>query len=345
MSKAKVINIVSGKGGTGKTLLTAVLADLLGNENHSTLIIDLDVFVRGLTSLLYYHKKERIDLTSQDEISIADFFIDKGDLDVSGKSKISVSRYRTFDVAPSVSRVDEILTFTDLMPDTKQEAITILNELLRRFLPKYDFILLDSRAGYDELVAASHFLSDVTICVEEEDSISQITSNNLINQLSEDSDGSIFRLVNKARSNLMNSNSTSIDNLGYVPFDMDVMKTFGTKYFWTDITRTLYRSSIAKCWNTLSSKLGWSAIVDENRATPFGSDKVERKLQFYSVKDRILIVYGLIIGFFGILYPIIDLDWIKNILEHPGGRAKLVAAFTGIFGFLLSAYIIFKNKK
>ncbi|MCK8095523.1 AAA family ATPase [Pseudoalteromonas sp. 1CM17D] len=345
MSEAKIINIVSGKGGTGKTLLTAVLADLLGNENNSTLIVDLDVFVRGLTSLLYYHKKERLELIESDEISIADFFIDKGDLDISGKAKIATARYRTFDVVPSVSRVDEILTFTDLMPDTKSEAINLLSLLMKKFKTQYDFILLDSRAGYDELVAASHFISDVSVCVEEEDSISKITSNNLVNQLKEDSDSPIFRLTNKSRSTGQSTDNLAVDNLGLVPFDMDVMKTFGTQYFWTDITRTLYRSSIAKAWNNLSNKLGWNITVSEFRATPFGSDKVEKKLQFFSVKDRILLVYGLIIGFTGLLYPLIDISWIDNILSQPDGMVRVLAMFTGLFGFGLSAWIILKNKK
>ncbi len=347
MSEQKIINIVSGKGGTGKTLLTAVLADLLGNENFSVLVVDLDVFVRGLTSLLYYHKKERIKLVDDDELSIADFFIDKGDFEVSGKSKLATSRYRSFDVAPSVSRVDEILKFTDIMPDTKREAISLLTIMMKKISHKYDFVLLDSRAGYDELVAASHYISDVTICVEEEDSISKITANNLINQLNEDSENHIFRLANKTRNSSLNekSDSKGVDYLGNIPFDMDVMRSFGTKYFWEDISRTIYKKSIAKSWNTLSNKLGWKATVDEFRSTPFGSENVERKLQFFSVKDRILLVYGLIIGFLGVMYPLIDLNWIQSMLNDTDSVFRLVSTVSGALGFGLVSWILFKNKK
>ncbi|MBD0785828.1 ParA family protein [Vibrio sp. Y2-5] len=348
MSAPKIINIVSGKGGTGKTLLTAVLADLLGNENHSTLIVDLDVFVRGLTSLLYYHKKERLELIEEDEIAIADFFIDKGDLEVSGASKVAIARYRSFDVAPSVSRVDEILKFTDLMPDTKSEAISLLNTLLSKFTKQYDFILLDSRAGYDELVAASHFISDVTICVEEEDSISKITSDNLINQLKEDSDNLIFRLCNKTRSENENFDqgvSSGVDYIGGVPFDMDVMRSFGTKYFWDDISRTIYKSAIAKSWNRLSNKLGWNTTVDDFRPKPFGHDKLERKLRFFNVRDRILLVYGLVIGFSGILYPLIDMSWFESMLNDSDGIRRITSTLTGAAGFILTAWVLLKNKK
>ena len=52
MNISKVINLVSGKGGTGKSLLTAVLGRALAREGLNVLIIDLDIFVRGLTILL-----------------------------------------------------------------------------------------------------------------------------------------------------------------------------------------------------------------------------------------------------------------------------------------------------
>jgi septum site-determining protein MinD len=296
--------------------------------------------------LLYFHKKEKINLVGENEISVADFFIDKGDLDVSGKSGISISKYRSFDVAPSVSRVDEILKFTDLMPDSKSEAISLLDKLLSNTSKKYEFILLDSRAGYDELVAASHFVSDVTICVEEEDNISKITSDNLVNQLKEDSDNSIFRLINKASSmDLQRLKASGVEYIGSVPFDMDVMKSFGTKFFWDEISKTIYKKEIALSWNALSNKLDWNSTVDDFRLAPFGSDQIEKKLQFFLVKDRIIIVYGLIVGFAGTLYPFIDLNWISQMFDRPDSLGRFIAALTGLAGFTLSAWVLFKKRR
>ena len=40
MTDTKYINVVSGKGGTGKTLLCTILAELLGNQNVNVLVID-----------------------------------------------------------------------------------------------------------------------------------------------------------------------------------------------------------------------------------------------------------------------------------------------------------------
>ena len=53
MKQTKIINIISGKGGTGKSLITAVLGRLLAQEGASVLLIDYDMFVRGLTHFFY----------------------------------------------------------------------------------------------------------------------------------------------------------------------------------------------------------------------------------------------------------------------------------------------------
>ena len=72
-----IINVISGKGGTGKTLLTAVMAELLANAGADVLAIDMDVFVRGLTALLYFHKNEVINITKKNEWPISAFFKNK----------------------------------------------------------------------------------------------------------------------------------------------------------------------------------------------------------------------------------------------------------------------------
>lgn len=343
MNTQTIINVVSGKGGTGKTLLTAVLAEMLGNEGYKVIAIDMDVFVRGLTSLLYFHKKEIIKLAEDNEMTVSELFIDKGDFDKSGKNKFSISRYRSFDVIPSVSRVDELLEFKDLMPDTKKEAREIVTGMLGKLQDKYDIILLDSRAGYDELVASTHALSDLTICVEEEDDISKVTSENLIRQLKEDADVPLFRLVNKARKIKEESDleDSGLTNLGKIPFDMDVMKSFGGKFFWEDISKTLYKSALGKAWNSLSAKMGLGINLEVVRFSPIGSEMIERKLQVFSLKDRVLIVYSLIIGFMGVMYGALGTHGLAELVSDE----QKIALIMGVVSFIFTAFLLFKNKK
>lgn len=340
----KLINIVSGKGGTGKTLLTAVLAEMLGNEDCSVLVIDLDVFVRGLTSLLYYHKKEKVQLCKDDELSISEFFMTKGDPDTSGKNKLSISRYRSFDVIPSVPRVDEILTFSDLMPDNKSEASMLISRLISMIPKKYDFVFLDSRAGYDELIYASHYHSDITICVEEEDNISKITSENLINQMKQDSDNPIFRLINKTRGLTSDVSIDSVSHLGRVPFDMDVMRSFGKESFWEDISKTLYKFSLCNAWNTLCNKMELSPQITTSRVSPLGSEKFEKKLQFFNSKDRVLLIYGITIGFMGLFYPLFANGLLDKLIIDKRLIVTLLPLTMSAFGFALTLYVLLKNK-
>lgn len=341
----KIINIVSGKGGTGKTLLTAVMAEMLGNEGASVLVIDLDVFVRGLTSLLYYHKKEKVQLCNENELSVAEFFITKGDTLNSGKSSLAISRYRSFDVVPSVSRVDEILRFNDLMPDNKSEANELIRNLINVIPNKYDYVFFDSRAGYDELISASHYHSDITICVEEEDNISKITTDNLISQMQEDYDSPIFRLVNKSGAQEASFITNSISHIGRVPFDMDVMRSFGQENFWDNIGKTLYRTSLATAWNNLSNKMDLTPKILPSRTSPIGSVSMERKLQFYSTKDRVVIIYGIMLGFMGVLYPLARLDYVRDIFSNKDNIVNIISSIMGIIGFAMTFVVIFKNRK
>jgi len=72
MKKALIINIISGKGGTGKSLVTAVLGRLIAQEGASVLLVDLDLFVRGLTHFFYLYKKERRKITENQ--TVAEYF-------------------------------------------------------------------------------------------------------------------------------------------------------------------------------------------------------------------------------------------------------------------------------
>lgn len=344
----KVINIVSGKGGTGKTLLTAVLAETLGNAGSNVLVIDLDVFVRGLTSLLYYHRNERIKICEPWEMSVAEFFINKGIPCLFDRrpKKFAISRYRSFDIIPSVGRVDELLQFSDLMPDTKNEALRYIQGLLHAIKNEksYDFIFFDSRAGYDELISASHQCSDITICVEEEDNISRITTDNLINQMQNDTSNPIFRLVNKTTSDKEYS-TNSVTHIGSIPFDMDIMRTFGQSNFWDDLKSTIYLDAIIKSWNNLSNKMDLSYSIESKRQSPFGNRSVEKKLQFYSLKDRVMILYGILIGFMGVLYPFFQDGLFSDLLSNRELLFRVISSFVGILGFALTFFIILRNRR
>ena len=190
----KILNVSSGKGGTGKTMITAVIAELLSRKNKlRVLVVDMDIFVRGLTCLLYFQGDRRIRLVEPGQATVADVISSDRMFEQGG-----ISRYRTFDVWPSVSRIDEKLKFDDVMPDDYDQASQRVANLLRHIPDHYDLVFLDSRAGYDELIAATHAQSHITLNIEEDDLVSRITSDNLSAQLETAAKTPIYRIVNKS---------------------------------------------------------------------------------------------------------------------------------------------------
>ncbi|MGB0384966.1 MAG: AAA family ATPase [Ardenticatenaceae bacterium] len=339
MSKRTVISIVSGKGGTGKTLLAAVLAEMLGNRGAATLVIDMDIFVRGLTSLLYFHKKEALRLISSEEICVSDFFVQKSRAN-NPNLKLGISRYRSFDVLPSVSHIDAMLNSSDIFPDTRQEAEEILDHILKRIPDDYDFVILDNRAGYDELIAATHTKSDMTIVVEEEDNIARITADDLVEQLKDSVKTPLFRVTNKARNIVrekdLDRNSKGVTHLGTIPFDIDVMNSFGASTFWRDISKTLYRVAVARVWNRLNQKMRLGYELPTKRVSPITPPSLEKYLLLLTLRDRVLFVYGILIALLGFTVAYLGIDSLGQIaLDEP---IELWSILFGLAGFTLALW-------
>lgn len=340
MGDTKYINIVSGKGGTGKTLLCTVLAELLGNQNVRVLVVDMDIFVRGLTALLYFHKGESLKITDENSTTISDIFYRTKPI---YNEKIAIDKYRSFYIAPAVQKINELFDIErEMIFDIEHNRNSF--EQIMRSIPKeeYDYIFFDCRAGYDSLVSIVHEKSDITICVQEEDDISEVTANNLIRQLERDSSRkSIFKLVNKARNvksfeELERKQKKGLTFLGYIPFDMDVMNSFGEKSFWEDISKSLYKGAAAEAWNILASKVELRDTLFFKRYSPLLSEKIERPFGYLLLTDRLLSAMGLVLMFLGFSYSFFG-DNIRYIFEkRPDQIVSIVISFFGAFVFLYS---------
>lgn len=338
-----IINVVSGKGGTGKTLLACVLADMLGNSPESKIIvIDLDFFVRGLTSLLYFHREEKLQIVPKDELTVSSFFLKKLKAQSNANNTLAIAKYRSFDVMPAVYRIDERLNFQDIGPDTRDEAASILKNIISQLPLDYRFIILDSRAGYDELIAATHQLSDVSICVEEQDPISRVTADNLVAQLARDAKTPVFRLINKARGfkslESIDQEVKSITDLGIIPFDMDILDSFGSKDFWDQVSRSLYKWALVRAWNRLSNKLQLGVELYAPRISPIASERLEGRIGLLGLKDRIFFFYGLVLAGTGILYGLWGKELIYILRDDPTRMMSLIMGFTGL-GMALYSFL------
>jgi septum site-determining protein MinD len=347
-----IINIISGKGGTGKTLYCTVLAELLGSKGQRVIVVDMDFAVRGLTALLYYNLGETNAIVSKDKsctYDLVESFSDAPNND--NLLNLGITKYRTFDVLPSVRQIDFLVK---LKPNCSSEVyhkrVNILFDVLEK---KYDynFIIIDCRSGYDELVSTLHKLSDITICIQEEDEISNITTVNLVKQLELNNDTkSIFGVVNKIRTSsdnfLVDRNKNRsyfrYNFIGSIPFDMDVLNSFGEKFFWERIFKTMYSDSVADSWNVLAKKLNLTEIYFD-RIQPFVSKRIERRLGIIELKDRIVMSIGLIVGFLGIFAGLFGIEDLFAFIQY--NFEQVVSLTLGIIGFTISFYTIFKINK
>ncbi len=143
MTVANIYLITSGKGGTGKSSLTALLGRALADRGRSALLIELDSGLRGLDMMLGVSDQVVFDL---------------GDL-LTGRCRPT----EAITVIPTPEgNLHYIAAAVD--PDLRPSAEE-LSRLLSGFGSYFDYILLDSPAGMGEVPEAAAPLCTAALLV------------------------------------------------------------------------------------------------------------------------------------------------------------------------------------
>ena len=290
MKKPVLINIVSGKGGTGKSLLSAVLARMIAQEGAKVLLVDFDIFVRGLSHFYYLFVKEKRKITNKKTIS--DYYEISSNRTVLESDDFARERFYEVDILPAVSEIEEQLDYLEIEKETVEKTQKIL-ELLQQ--EPYDYVIIDNRAGVDELILETSRISDLTISVSESDPISKTTNENLLRHLSSHKVGKVYTIVNKMKFiRSIEEYESSIEHIrsdfnivGQIPFDVDLFEKFGTTRFWDMANSTRYAYALGETWNKLAKREGFGHFIDMKRfpkndlwpggmKTPAFLNKVER---------------------------------------------------------------------
>lgn len=124
--RPRSISISSGKGGTGKTMLTANLGIALGNLGRDVTILDGDLAMANLAIVMGMHKCE---------INFLDV--------LAGKAEISDAVYKNYNikVVPTGFRFEGI---HDVLADLKKERV---EKSMGELLHQTEFLLIDAPAG------------------------------------------------------------------------------------------------------------------------------------------------------------------------------------------------------
>lgn len=142
-SASKIVSICSGKGGTGKTFFAANFAYQLSSLGKKVLLVDLDLNFSNLNILLNQATQE----------VISEFFEQKKSL-----REIISSYNKNLDLVFGDSGREDY-------PRVSKEVLDYLFISLSRISEDYDFIILDSSAGADQLTLHQLIRSDYNIIV------------------------------------------------------------------------------------------------------------------------------------------------------------------------------------
>lgn len=129
-SKGKVVAVTSGKGGVGKTFLSANLAAALARRGLKVLVLDADLGLANLDVVLNLYPK----------LTLHDVFTGKATLE-----DAIVKAPGGFSVLLAGSGMVE---YSRLTPEVRDDFLKLIGDVV----PRYDVVLLDTGAGISDVV-------------------------------------------------------------------------------------------------------------------------------------------------------------------------------------------------
>lgn len=210
----QVIAVVSGKGGTGKTSLTALIGVTLAAMGKCTLLLDSDVGMRDLDLALGMSDRVLMDFTDV----------------IAGRAALE-------DAVAEHPRQENLYLLTAPMTTeasiAKPDGMRILLDEIRG---KYDFCIIDGGAGLGESFRLATEHADRVLVVTTAEPACLRDAQRTVMELRGYPDGKVHLIVNRLSRRLLKSLHANIDDamdtaglplLGVVPIDEDLPALLG----------------------------------------------------------------------------------------------------------------------
>lgn len=205
----KIIAVVSGKGGTGKTSLTACVALALAEMGYETLALDCDITLRNLDLVLGLSDSAAMDFTDV----------------IEGRCTLEEAAvpHRKY---PKLSLLCAPLAARDArFPAEDMQALACT---IRQ---RYDYCLIDAPAGLGTGFTLATAVADGIIVVTTTDPAALRDAQRTVMELRTFPQGQVHLVVNRVRKKMLKALHSTIDDamdmaglplLGVIPEDSDV---------------------------------------------------------------------------------------------------------------------------
>jgi len=225
--KPEVLTLLSGKGGSGKTVLALSMSKILHEAGLKVLLIDCDTSTHGAT---YFFETELND----NVLTL---------LNLIGKNKYQNKPLKTksgFDFIPSTSK-PELDCFTGDEFNGQNSENFLSSSILG---DNYDVIILDCQAGYSPLVKIATQISQFKLIVLEPDAVSssalRVLHLQIGSSLGRTNTWQIFNKLTEDERPIYEKifGGTLFTNLPPVPFDWQVRAAFATAEIPSVVSKT-----------------------------------------------------------------------------------------------------------
>ena len=205
----KIIAVVSGKGGTGKTSFTACVSLALAAMGHTTLALDCDINLRNLDLAL--------GLSDSAVMDFSDVLEGRCTL---AEAAVSHRKY------PTLS-----LLAAPLAPVGARFSLSAMQTLAQTIRRQYDYCFIDAPAGLGQGFQLATAVADSVVVVTTTDPAALRDAQRTVMELRRFPAGQVHLVVNRVQKKMLKALHSTIDDamdtaglplLGVIPEDSDI---------------------------------------------------------------------------------------------------------------------------
>ncbi|HSI23250.1 MAG TPA: MinD/ParA family protein [Methylophilaceae bacterium] len=141
--RARILAVTSGKGGVGKTFISANLAAALARRGLRVLVLDADLGLANLDVVLNLHPK----ITLHD-VFTSDATLEQAVLPAPGGFSVLLAG-------------SGLVEYSRLTPEVREKLLAVIEKVT----PRFDIVLLDTGAGISDVVLYTVSLADEVLIV------------------------------------------------------------------------------------------------------------------------------------------------------------------------------------